>query len=478
MDVTFELRRSQGKPLYRLLADQFIAFIENGRLKTGDPLPPSRELAESLGVSRYTVTRSYDELVASGYIESRSTAGTFVTFNTRTPPTPQANDAPPPNGSLSTYAQRLTHFEQLQSNPEYLSALGFGAAPPNLLPTSIWRQLLLKHLHRDLHLVYQPDVFGRAELRDTLSRYLVRAKGLACTRDQIVIFSQSQNALNLLCRILFNKGDAIAVEEPGFGGIKNIATAQGLELQPVEVDAHGLNPAFLRTLPESVRAVYLTPAHHDPTGAVLSQPRRQEILNWARSKRSWIIEDDFDCYFNYGTRSLPLLASQDADSVIYLGSFWKLFYPVSTISFAVLPRSLCDVVKVAKTLAEPNSDAIEQLALSDYIREGRLERQVRRLRKIYALRRRTLIYHLKRVFGDTIAIDNRSAGSHQLIYLSLPMPDELVCELALEAGLGLTTTQNHYIGARKMKGEFLIDFSHLTPDQAPVAVERFASNFQ
>lgn len=474
MDISFSCTRAPGKPLYRVLADQFIAFIESGRLQAGDPLPPTRDIARNLGVSRYTVVRSYDELVTAGYAECRSTSGTFITGFKRNYPSHKLGlPAHLVAGSVSSYAERITQLEELRPNPEYLKALHFGAPPLALLPAKIWHRLLLQHLNRDLELVYQPDVFGRLELRETLSRYLTRVKGLRCASEQIVIFSQSQNALNLLCRILLSEGDAIAVEEPGFGAIRNICTAQGVTLHPVQVDADGFTSATLKALPRAVRAAYLTPAHHDPTGSVLSPSRRLEILQWAKANNNWVIEDDFDSYFNYGTRSVPVLASQDSDRVIYLGSFWKLLHPVSTICFAVLPASLCELMQTAKTLSEPNSDSIGQLALSDYIREGHLERQARRLRKIYAQRRRTLIFQLKRIFGERITVDRRSAGSHQLIYLPSTLDEDRVCQMAAEAGLGLATTSNHYLEPHRKPGEYLVDFSHLPTEAAAPAVERF-----
>ncbi len=484
MNFSFELKRAPGRPLYKVLAGELIRCIESGRLTSGQSLPPSRELAETLGVSRYTVTRSYDELSAAGYVESRSTSGIFVKSGLRKPP-PKGETATVPApvapvellavDLVSRYAARLLAFENLQPNPEYLREINFGAPPADLLPKRTWRQLLQKNLEVDLTLLFQPDVVGRFELREALAYYFLRHKGIECPVDRVAVFSQSQNALNVIFRILFNEGDGIAVEEPGFGGVRNIAVAQGMSLHAVATDEEGLVTDSLRDLPPSVRGVYVTPAHHDPSGAVMSLRRRQGLIAWARARRAWIIEDDYDSFFNWGTRSVPSLTTlSGGEGVIYIGNFWKLLYPVSTVSFAILPPALGEVLRAAKTLTEPNFEALEQLALADYIQDGHLERHLRRFRKLYSVRRRTLIYHLKRIFGDSLVIDKRNPGSHIVIYLPLPLDDRIVCGLAAQSGLGMVTTGSHYLkDAVRPPGEFLIDFSHLLPESIAAAVEKF-----
>jgi GntR family transcriptional regulator/MocR family aminotransferase len=480
MNFSFELKRGPGRPLYKVLAGELIKCIESGRLISGQTLPPSRELAESLGVSRYTVTRSYDELNAAGYVESRSTSGIFVRSGVRKAAAKaaaaNASDVEPLSAELvSRYSARLLAFENLQPNPEYLREINFGAPPADLLPKRTWRQLLQKNLELDLTLLFQPDVVGRIELREALAYYFLRHKGIECPVDRVAVFSQSQNALNVIFRILFNEGDGIALEEPGFGGVRNIAVAQGMSLHAVPTDEEGLVTDALWNLPQSVRGVYVTPAHQDPCGAVMSLRRRQALIAWARARRAWLLEDDYDSFFNWGTRSVSSLTTlSGGEGVIYVGNFWKLLYPVSTVSFAILPPALCEVLRAAKTLTEPNFEALEQLALADYIQDGHLERQMRRFRKLYSVRRRTLIYHLKRIFGDSLEIDRRNPGTHILIYLSLSLDERTICTLAAQAGLGMVSTRNHYLnGAVRRTAEFLVDFSHLLPDNIAGAVEKF-----
>lgn len=479
MNFSFDLKKYPGRPIYRALAGELIACIESGRLKPGDKLPPSRELADSLGISRYTVKRTYDELISANYLETHATSGTFVSAGALSGARASREKVPlviksTSPGAISDYSKRLQALENLRPNPEYLGALNFGAPPANLLPHRVWRQLLQKHVEADQVPVYQPDVSGRVELRRALCRFLARNNGIECHEDQIFVFMQSQGMLNLLCRMLFNEGDRLAVEEPGFGAVRNIAHSLGLTIAPVAVNQDGIDADALWGLPSTVRAVYVTPAHHDPTGAVMSLKQRQSLLAWAKARGAWVFEDDFDNFFNYGTRALPSLVTMaGGGSVIYCGTFWKLMYPLSTLAFAVLPPSLCELMCTAKTLAEPNHVAVEQFALADYIDEGHLERRIRRIRNIYTERRRTLIYHLKRVFADQITIDKRSPGSHLLVRLPLPLSESDLCAAAAKANLGIVSTSNHYMTEGRPKHEFLIDFSQQIPESTEACIEKF-----
>src|SRR5262249_30236586 len=150
--------------------------------------------------------------------------------------------------------------------------------------------------------------------------------------------SQSVSALSILCRALLDGGDAAVIEEPGFGGIRDICVAQGSNLEPIAVDHDGLVTSKLFSLATQARLIYVTPTHQDPTGAVLAMERRQELLKWAGRNNAWILEDDYDAHFNYESRPLPPLAALDGEGrVVYLGSFWKVLYPLTLVGFAVVP---------------------------------------------------------------------------------------------------------------------------------------------
>jgi GntR family transcriptional regulator/MocR family aminotransferase len=476
MDLVIQLDKRPGTPVYRLVAEKLTELIITGRLAPGSPLPPSRELARMLGVSRETVVRGYEELITQDYAESRSTNGTFVKQAPSGKPTEERHrQFAKLAGAISDYSNRVRRNARTHATAGHLDALNFGAAPDNLLPTRIWRELLLKHCKVSTRLAYKPDAFGRMELRKVLAEYVRRTKGIECTVDQIVVCSQSVGALSILCRAFADAGDTVIIEEPGFGGVRDICIAQGCKLEPVPVDDDGLDIARLSAVDESARLAYVTPAHQDPTGAVMSLERRHELLKWARKNNAWIIEDDYDGHFAYGSKPLPPLAALDEDGrVLYLGSFWKVLYPLTLVSFIVVPPALIELVARAKALAEPDSEALEHLALADYISSGQFERHLRRVRKIYSEQRRALIFHLKQTFRDKIEIAVDSAGSHQLVTLTTPHDTDLITSYGLDAGLGISSTRDYYLSSPR-KGEFIIDFSCLPEHEAEGAVGRFAS---
>ncbi len=421
--------------------------------------------------------RSYEDLIARKYAESRSTNGTFIRDKITTEPVDSERSRASEKlaGIASEYSARLKRNKIAHATSGHLDALNFGAVPTKLLPSRRWRELLLNHCKVSTRLAYKPEIFGRLELRKVLAEYVNRTKGIDCGVEQIVVCSQSVSALNLLCRLLIDEGATVAIEEPGFGGIRDICIAHGASLQPIAVDDEGLDVSALAKINRPVRLAYVTPGHHDPTGAVLSAQRRSQLLQWAQHTSTWIIEDDYDGHFSYSSRSLPPLAALDKKGhVIHLGSFWKVLYPLTLVSFIVLPSSLLDLAAKAKALVEPDSEALEHLALADYIGSGQFERHLRRVRRIYAAQRRSLIYNLKQAFRDQIAIAPESGGSHQLVRFNVADDDDNILIAGLGAGLGIASTAEYYLG-KPRRGEFIVDFSLLTPAEIEAAVEHFKS---
>jgi GntR family transcriptional regulator / MocR family aminotransferase len=474
MHFDFDLKRRQGEPLYRSIANQLLSLINCGELPVGYQLPTTRDMANSLGLSRDVIIQSYGELLALGVIEVRSTNGTFV--GGRNVPKPQES-APSvigePAGFLSEYCKRLTEESNLHATSGYLSTLNFGAAPSNLLPNRAWHQLLIKHCKIHTHIAYKPDVLGRIELRKAIQSYLKKNKGIECAIEQIVIWSQSQNAINALFRVLLNPGDNVVIEDPGFGGIRDICMAQGVNLLPIPIDEYGLQTELLAEVGESSKLAYVTPTHHDPTGIALAKNRRSQLLDWAKSQRAWIIEDDYDGFLAYDKRdSAPLLSLDRDGHVIYISSFWKFLYPLTPVGFAVVPKTLIDVVVKTKLLSEPNSYALEHLALAEYLMSGRFSNHVRKVQKTYAERRRALLYQLYQCFGDTISIARQSAGSHHLVNMGFQFDDEQVLKCGLTAGLGISSTKRYYL-TKFRPGEFIIDFSCLPADDCEAVVSKF-----
>jgi GntR family transcriptional regulator/MocR family aminotransferase len=305
---------------------------------------------------------------------------------------------------------------------------------------------------------------------------------MPCQAEDVAVFSQSQNALNLLVRLLTNPGDSVVVEEPGFGGIRNIAEAFGLKLLPVPVDADGININALKVNEEKISLIYVTPAHHDPTGSVMSLPRRQALLRFAEQHKAWIIEDDYDSNFNHAKRAQPALKALEPEgNVIYLSTFWKLLYPLSAVGFCVLPKSLRTVFARSKALSEPYSNSLEHLALVEMLNDGYLERHIRKVQKIYSSRRRALIAAMKSNFGSFVQIPTESGAMHYLVrftgWLASPEAELVIAQAAKDAGLSLLSSKYAYMADAHV-GEFIVDFASTDEETMAKSIHQFAQSVQ
>jgi GntR family transcriptional regulator/MocR family aminotransferase len=463
--------------LRRQICTHFIRSIESGELPPGSPLPPSRELAKQLGVSRDTVVRGFSDLQSMFYIESSSTRGFFVSRRDYEGATEGARLPEPGSIRLSAYGQRLlTGRQRFLFTPDF-SPLNYGAPPRDLLPMRRWQFHLKTFAESVTQFSFKPEVFGLAELRESMAGFLNRSKMLGCTSNDIMLFSGTLTAMNLLCRLLVNPGEIVAVEEPGFGGFRNIATEHGCELLKIPVDQDGMLVDMLEEA-SNVRLVYLTPAHHDPTGVVLSEARRKQLLAWAQKNDAWIIEDDFDGHFSYDTkRPLPCLKSLDKNNrVIYLSSLWKVLYPLSSIGYCILPKQLIALVEKVKINSDGFSEILAQRVLASMIDEGYLERHIRRLQNIYKNRRTSLIYELKKAFGHRIAIQGETKGTYSLVTF-LDWTDEAILQAARISGLPLISIASYYFEDAP-EGEFIVDFSCIPEDEMSKIVLKFGKILQ
>src|SRR5581483_2784660 len=316
MDVHVSLlgRADLTGEIYRQLRAAIIA----GRLRPGDPLPPTRELARRLSVSRGTVAVAYDRLGGEGFVTSRVGAGTFVTgWTARTRP------------AASTVADALRPrpvWDRIRVSTAFTPPARYefrtGLPDVSRFPFQTWRQLMAGEL--------RPSAAGRGEygdpaghdaLRAAIARHLAVSRGLAVSAAQVTVTTGTQQGLDLIARVLAAPGEVVAVEDPGYGPARWLFESLGLDVIGVPVDQHGM---IVGALPGTARLVYTTPSHQYPLGTTMSLPRRAALLEWADRHDAAIIEDDYDSEFRYGGRPIEPLGTLDASGrVVYVGSFSK-----------------------------------------------------------------------------------------------------------------------------------------------------------
>ena len=483
MDFVITLDRDSSIPLYSQVAEEIRQAILQGRLKPKQKLPSSRTLAESLEISRITVTQSYDQLTSEGYLETQPGSGTYVC--SQLPDhwlTNQAKERSPQNdsqllSSLSDYGRSLIKADSSEAlEPVAEISFRYGNPATEQFPVKIWRKLLSRHCH------YQPAIFdytydpaGYLPLRKAIADYLARSRGVHCQAKQVLIINGSQQGLDLMTRLFVQPGDWVAVEEPGYISVRQCFLGQRAKIQPIAIDNQGLKLDILNQCTQQFKLLYVTPSHQFPTGVVLSLPRRLALLEWAQKTGTLILEDDYDSEFRYDESPIPALQSLDRnDSVVYIGSFSKILFPSLRIGYLVVPPALIPIVCQARWLCDRFTPLLEQYVLTDFITEGHFERHIRRIRRFYNQRRQVLVKAINNYLGERATILGENAGIHLIVRLHTKLSEEKMIKSANEVGVGMISLKPYYLQATTTKA-FIFGYSSLTEAQLIEGVLRLAS---
>jgi GntR family transcriptional regulator/MocR family aminotransferase len=478
MTVPFVLDRAAGTPLHRQIYDRWRTGILGGRFRRGERVPSTRAFADTYGVSRVTVTAAYDQLLAEGYFETRIGSGTFVSQDLPDEalrPTRVARPAPKPARRirLSAYASRLDRIRQLSPSAH---ALNLSNVSPDLsrFPFPLWRRLISRHLKQA-----RPDIFdhraaptGHVGLREAIVAYLARARAVRCEPDQVIVVNGSQQALDLCARLLLDPGDEAAVEEPGYPGARQLFLAHGATLKTLPVKDSGVS---IDGLSANTRLVHMTPSHQFPTGVSMSLARRLEWIEWARTNGAVVLEDDYDSEYRYSGPPLPAMHSLAGGAgIIYIGTFSNVMFRGLRVGYLVVPMDLIEPFRVAKWMADRHTPLVEQAALADFLREGHLERHIRRMRRLYKRRRDALLDALHRYFGRRAAVRGDAAGLHMTVRFSGVRNLQARAE---RNGVGLSSSDIYYYSKTVPNefNEFILGFSAETERTLREAVKRLGN---
>ncbi|MEV4567140.1 PLP-dependent aminotransferase family protein [Nonomuraea sp. NPDC049419] len=373
MDVHISLdgRRDLAAQVYRQLLDAIL----DGRLRSGERLPPTRELARRLQISRNTVALAYDRLVADGFLVGRAGAGTFVSAE------PVRGRAAPKG-----VVRPRTVWQDLPLPPAPSPAARYdfrvGLPDARLFPMETWRRLVARELR--VSAAGYADPAGHEPLRAAISRHIGLSRSVHAGPEDVLVTNGAQQALDLIGRVLIEPGTVVAVEEPGYPPARLLFRTLGARVTGIPVDGEGID---VTALPHQARIVYVTPSHQFPLGTPMSLARRAALLAWAERRRAVIIEDDYDSEFRFGDRPLEPLQSLDrAGRVIYVGSFSKTLLPMLRLGFLVAPASLAPALRAARQLTDWHGALPTQAALARFIDEGLLSRHIRKATRAYAAR--------------------------------------------------------------------------------------------
>jgi len=294
------------------------------------------------------------------------------------------------------------------------------------------------------------------------------SRGGACAPEQVLITNGYQAAIDLIARTLLRPGDAVWHEEPGYVFARRALVAAGARVVPVAVDAEGMTVALGIAAAPRARLIVTTPAHQSPLCVSQSLSRRLQVLEWARKREAWIVEDDYDGEFHYGGRPLPALKSLDRhERVIYAGSFSKTLLPQLRLGYVVAPRELVGPLTEAAMVRSAAPGLLVQDAVAALIDSGQFARHLHRMRRLYAERRAALAEGLVQSFGDVLSVEMQNGGMHLLARLTEAHDDVRIARSAAEAGLAVHALSETYMGTARQRG-LLLGFTNVPVSRSRV----------
>jgi GntR family transcriptional regulator/MocR family aminotransferase len=470
VDLHIVIDRSQ--PLGEQVLRQLRGLIRSGRLATGAQLPPTRLLAEQLGLARQTVAEAYERLALEQLIEARRGRGSFVRALPAAEP-----ERPAATPVRLASAERIAAFQSLpvpllRFADSPLARWDFigGSPEPALFPHEDWR----RHLHAAQRQLgnggaHAPPA-GLTALREAIAEHLAFARGVRCTAADVIVTQGAQQAFDLLIRVLVGPGDVAAIESPGYPPITGLLQAQGARIAPMPVDEQGL---VTGALPPDAKLVYTTPAHQFPLGVAMSAARRRALLAWAARTGAVVIEDDYDSEFRFEGQPRDSLQGLDTDGrVAFVGSFSKTLAPSLRLGYVIAPPALRDALLHAKHLADVHGPSLLQNALARFMAEGAYRKHLRRCVAEYGLRRERLMQGFASLLTPWLTLLPAEAGFHQaaLFKPGSGVDAAQLAALARRVDVGLYPLQGFGADCDGL----LMGFGRVAPDAVDAALTRIA----
>ena len=416
--------QNSGVPYYLQLYRYLKHSILEGGIQPMERLPSLRSLSKSLKLSLTTIELAYNQLLVEGYIHSKPQSGYYV------------NPISAGMGSLRQPDAHMTDGVR-QSSLDFFSASDkMGYYDVSCFDFIKWKKCMNKVLTEYAYLLLREgDSKGEACLRYEISRYVYQSRGVICTPEQIVIGAGTQQIMNQLCTLLTKTGlKHVALEEPGYLPVRNIFRDRDFAITHVPVGKEGIS---ISKLPANIRsAVYVSPSNQFPTGYIMPIGKRYELLDWATSNNSIIIEDDYDSELRYFGKPIPSLQGLDThQKVVYLGSFSSTLFPSIKISYMVLPPSLAEIFDEFRHDYTQTCSKAEQLTLAIYMSRGLYQTNIKKLRNLYSQKLQTCLSVLNQYGHGLIQPINSSSGVNMLIQVKCKKSPSDLCREAKDLGI-------------------------------------------
>ncbi|CAG9173345.1 HTH-type transcriptional regulatory protein GabR [Cupriavidus pampae] len=474
-----------NRQLYAIIRAEILA----GTVPAGSKLPASRALAKDIGISRNTVLYAYEQLLAEGYVTASSGSGTFVSHtmpdhralhngsaHSGTTGVPAPQSATHPHANRSALSRRGQHLvSHASASDRQWGAFVAGVPDVSLFPHGVWSRLLSKHWRNPSpQLLTYAHHGGHGPLKQQLAEHLRVVRSVRCEPDQIIVTTGIHQAVDLIARLLADPGDRAWMEDPGYWGTRSLLHSAGVEPIPVPVDEEGIAPGAA-ALQDPPRFIFVTPSHQYPLGMMMSLSRRRMLLEYARQRGAWIIEDDYDSEFRFEGRPVASLQGLDEhDRVIYMGTFSKTLFPGLRMGFMVLPKPLAPHFALALSELYREGQLVQQAVLADFIEEGHYATHIRRMRQRYAQRQALLREAIAARFGADWPTSTHEAGLHMVMHLP-PGADDLGISMAARTqGLSARPLSRYYTDATHAQQGLLLGYACVPEAEIAPAFRKLA----
>ena len=451
LDMPLRLEPSAGSQALQVYACLRRAILD-GRLAAGLRLPSTRALADQLRVKRNAVVIAYEHLQGDGLADARTGSGTFIA----TLPAASRRARPVPASAV---------IKPLPARP---FALGKTYADPQLLRrlAAATRRHIMKADQAEFG---YGDPRGSKALREQIARYLAANRGFACDPECVVIVNGTQAGLRLCVEALLQQGDAVWMEDPGYPAARRTLARAGLKVVPIPVDAEGIDVAAGERRAVVAKAAYITPTHQFPTGVTMTMARRTALVDWARSSKAWLLEDDYDSEFRYGGPPLTALAGiGGGDRVIYFGTFSKLLGAGLRLAYMVVPSAVLEAVIAAREGHDRFPPSFLAGAVADLMADGFLADHTRRMRRHYRAARDTVVSALEDSAGNILDFVSPQQGLHLLALLPRGLPSQAAADIRTQAGVEGWLLSETRLKSADRDG-FILGFSGYDPAELTAA---------
>lgn len=475
MEIYIDLQRSSRVPLYIQVYEAYRDAILSGKMEPYTKLMSVMQLKQSLCVSRNTIEMAYLQLLSEGFIFSKKGSGYFVSALDNMAKFDYSEKNIDKN---SVSIRPIESLHLIKSDIKY--DFKPGSVEHDQFPFKKWNEIAhsVMSLDHKTILMYS-DPRGESALRIEIAEYLKRSRGVLCDPDQIIIGAGTQTLIGLLCLLLkegrLKKENAItvAVEDPGFTAVRKAFEWNGCALVPVGLKNNALDISALKKVEVNLSAIYLTPSNQHPMGGLLNVSERLNLLNWAKDKETYIIEDDYDSEFRYDIHPVPTMFSLDQfDQVIYMGTFSKMLFPGMHVGYTVLPSKLANQFSKIGHYYNQTASKIHQLTIAEFMKSGLFEKHIRKMRTLYGKKHQKIVMTIQEKFGNHACIIGDHAGVNLALRIKRSYSEAELIRRAKKVGVSVypISFYRSTISESMEHNDVFLGYGHMTFDEIEDAI--------